>query len=159
MYQPPHQRPTAHHRPRRGNRLLARQLVRGHRTPTGLPRPHIPAQWENPTIHPRAGHPLAPYLLHQYATANDPCFHRRILRQVQTLAWGSPPLRVRQTPPDGTPQCNRMPALRRRTRTTPPTISHIFGSKPGGAALGAFIAASQACVRSRRNDPPPENNG
>jgi hypothetical protein len=39
------------------------------------------------------------------------------------------------------------------------SLSHIFGTKSGGEALGAFIAASQACVRPRRRDPPPEDHG
>jgi len=38
-------------------------------------------------------------------------------------------------------------------------LSHIFGSKEGGAALEAFIAASQACVRPCRTDLPPEDHG
>jgi hypothetical protein len=39
------------------------------------------------------------------------------------------------------------------------SLSLIFGSKKGGSALGAFIAATQACARPRRRDPTPEDHG
>lgn len=39
------------------------------------------------------------------------------------------------------------------------SLSQIFGSEPGGQALGAFIAATQACTKPRRQDPPPEDHG
>ena len=38
------------------------------------------------------------------------------------------------------------------------SLSTIFGTK-GGAALGAFLAETQACLRPRRRDPPPEDYG
>ncbi|KAI0248416.1 hypothetical protein BJV78DRAFT_799137 [Lactifluus subvellereus] len=39
------------------------------------------------------------------------------------------------------------------------SLSTIFGTKEGGAALGAFLAETQACLRPRRRDPPPEDHG
>ena len=39
------------------------------------------------------------------------------------------------------------------------SLSTIFGTKEGGAALGAFLAETQACLRPRRRDPPPEDYG
>jgi len=36
------------------------------------------------------------------------------------------------------------------------SFSTIFGTKKGGEALGGFLAASQACIRPRRHEAPPE---
>jgi hypothetical protein len=36
------------------------------------------------------------------------------------------------------------------------SISTIFGTKEGGEALGNFLAASQACIRPRQREAPPE---
>jgi hypothetical protein len=36
------------------------------------------------------------------------------------------------------------------------SFSIIFGTKEGGEALGNFLAASQACIRPRRREAPPE---
>jgi hypothetical protein len=39
------------------------------------------------------------------------------------------------------------------------SLSQIFGTEPGGQALGAFITATQACTRPCRREPPPEDHG
>ena len=39
------------------------------------------------------------------------------------------------------------------------SLSTIFGTKEGGAALGAFLAETQACLRPRRREAPPEDYG
>jgi hypothetical protein len=35
----------------------------------------------------------------------------------------------------------------------------LFGTKEGGEAFAKFIEDSQACIRPRRQDPPPEDHG
>ena len=58
--------------------------------------------------------------------------------------------------------CPRHAAARQQHFLSIPNIvslSHIFGTEEGGEALGAFIAATQACVRPRRQDPTPEDHG
>ena len=39
------------------------------------------------------------------------------------------------------------------------SLSIIFGTKEGGTALGAFLAETQACLRPRRQEAPPEDYG
>jgi Reverse transcriptase (RNA-dependent DNA polymerase) len=38
------------------------------------------------------------------------------------------------------------------------SLSIIFGTKEGGATLGAFLAETQACMQPRRQEPPPEDH-
>jgi len=38
------------------------------------------------------------------------------------------------------------------------SLSSVFGTKKGGATLGAFIAATQACIRLRCANPAPEDH-
>jgi hypothetical protein len=45
------------------------------------------------------------------------------------------------------------------TLSSAASLSLLFGSEKGGMALGAFIAATQACVQPRRADPAPEDHG
>jgi hypothetical protein len=40
--------------------------------------------------------------------------------------------------------------------TSSVSLSHVFGTKEGGVALGAFLAASQGCIRPRRTERTPE---
>jgi hypothetical protein len=47
--------------------------------------------------------------------------------------------------------------LRPASQMLSPNI--IFGTKAGGEALAKFIEETQACVRPRRRDPPPEDHG
>jgi hypothetical protein len=70
--------------------------------------------------------------------------------------WGTTPNRATRQSVMPAPQCSET------TRPVPlnqTSLSHIFGSKQGGVALGAFIAASQACLRPQRKELPPEDHG
>ena len=52
--------------------------------------------------------------------------------------------------------CPNQAAARQQHLTSLPnqtSLSHLFSSKEGGAALGAFIPVTQACLQPRRRSP------